>query len=69
MHCWAWKKVKEILKSRLNKENLETKVTDLKGGKKAEAGGMYLQESRVLEINCSVRGPAAVQATEPETPV
>lgn len=41
MYCWVWKKVKEIFKSRLNKENLEIKVIDLKGGKKVEVGGMY----------------------------
>ena len=50
-------KVKEVLKGKLNKENLETKIRELKGSKKAEAEGVYLQECRALEINGSVRGP------------
>lgn len=57
MHCWALGKVKEALKGKLNKENLETKIRELKGSKKAEAEGIYLQEWRALKINSSVRGP------------
>lgn len=44
MHHWALGKVKEVLKGKLNKENLETKIRELKGSKKAEAEGVYLQE-------------------------
>ena len=58
MHCWALGKVKEVLKGKLNKENLETKIRELKGSKKAEAEGIYLQDCRALEINSSMRGPA-----------
>ena len=51
-------KVKEVLKGKLNKENLETKIREIKGSKKAEAEGIYLQEWRALKINSSVRGAA-----------
>lgn len=65
MHCWAWKKVKEIPKGKMNKENLETKIRVKGGGRKAEAESMCLQEYRAL----GTVGEPTVQATEPERPM
>lgn len=73
MHCWDWKKVKEIPKGKMNKENLEIKIR-VKLGLGKEAEGFCLQESRALGTDSSVRGPATAgywtwdQCIKPESP-
>lgn len=52
MHCWAWKRVKEIPKAKMNKENLETKIRVKGVAKKLK---LELQESRALGTSSSVR--------------